>query len=198
MIHAETISGTITSEGWLIEAAHIPSPNFDERPENVKIDLIVIHNISLPPGEFGGHFIDQLFTNTLNPQEHPYFQTISTLRVSSHILIHRLGDVVQYVSFNKRAWHAGQSNYQGRERCNDFAIGIELEGTDDTPYTDAQYQQLALLIQLLWAHYPTLKPEHLTGHSDIAPGRKTDPGLAFDWPRLRQMLHDVHDNDNSV
>jgi AmpD protein len=174
--------------GLLRRAQFVPSPNFDARPAGMPLELIVIHGISLPPGEFGGPWIDRLFTNSLPPDEHPYFAQIASLRVSSHVLIRRDGAIVQYVPFHERAWHAGQSNYRGRERCNDFSIGIELEGTDTTAYEPAQYRVLAELILDLCDAYPTLSTERLAGHSDIAPGRKTDPGVAFDWPRLHALL----------
>ncbi len=164
------------------------SPHFDERPSGTAIDLIVVHGISLPPGEYGGPWIDRLFTGDLPAVGHPYFREIAGQRVSAHALIRRTGALVQYVPFGLRAWHAGASHYQGRSACNDFSIGIELEGTDDEPYTDAQYAQLAGLIGALLAAYPTLSRERIAGHSEIAPGRKTDPGPAFDWERLRGLL----------
>jgi len=174
--------------GTLSEAEFIASPNFDERPNPEDISLIVIHNISLPPGEFGGPWISDLFTNKLDPNYHPFFREIHEMEVSSHALIRRDGSIIQYVPFHKRAWHAGKSNYQGRERCNDFSIGIELEGSDHTPFEDSQYLQLNRLIKALWSTYDTLSSEALSGHSDIAPGRKTDPGPFFDWSRLRKLL----------
>lgn len=177
-----------TTTGLYTLARQCPSPNCDQRPEGCVPDLIVLHNITLPPYEFGGHWIDQLFTNQLDPQAHPFFATIQHLRVASHILIRREGEVVQYVPFHQRAFHAGVSRYQGRERCNDFSIGIEIEGTDFEPFTAAQYQVLErLLIDLVQA-YPTLSLEHITGHEHIAPGRKTDPGPYFDWQRLSKSL----------
>ncbi len=174
--------------GLLDQARQVRSPNYDQRPAGMLPELIVIHNISLPPGEFGGAAIDDLFTNQLDAAAHPYFASIADLRVSAHILIRRDGELVQYVPFGQRAWHAGQSAYAGRTRCNDFSIGIELEGTDDVPYADVQYQQLSALIGCLLGHYPSLSAEHIAGHVDIAPGRKTDPGESFDWQRLRQAL----------
>jgi AmpD protein len=174
--------------GLLPAAIYIPSPNSDDRPEGSVIELLIVHNISLPPGEFGGPWIDQLFTNQLPAAAHPYFATVADLRVSSHLLVRRGGEVVQYVPFHRRAWHAGVSSWQGRERCNDFAIGIELEGADDLPYESTQYAMLARVIAMLCRSYPGLSPERVVGHSDIAPGRKTDPGLAFDWPRLRSLV----------
>jgi AmpD protein len=178
-----------TGHGLLELARQVSSPNCDDRPPGVEPDLIVVHGISLPPGEFGGPWIDQLFTNQLPVAAHPYFATVADLRVSSHLLVRRGGEVVQYVPFHRRAWHAGVSSWQGRERCNDFAIGIELEGTDDLPYESTQYAMLARVIAMLCRSYPGLSPERVVGHSDIAPGRKTDPGLAFDWPRLRSLVH---------
>lgn len=174
--------------GLLLGARQLPSPNCDERPEGVEPDLIVVHGISLPPGEYGGPWIDDLFTNTLDPEVHPYFAGIYQLRVSSHLLIRRNGELVQYVPFHKRAWHAGVSQFDGRERCNDFSIGIELEGSDEEPYELAQYTKLAEVITLLERTYPALSRERLAGHSDIAPGRKTDPGAAFSWTRLFALL----------
>lgn len=176
-----------TSTGLLDGARQVPSPNCDARPGTAP-DLIVVHGISLPPGEYGGPWVDRLFTNSLPADAHPYFATVATLKVSSHMLVRRDGGVVQYVPFHLRAWHAGASSYCGRERCNDFSIGIELEGTDDTPYEPAQYRALSDAILALCAAYPSLSPQHVTGHSDIAPGRKTDPGPAFDWARLRALL----------
>ena len=177
-----------TERGLLELARQEPSPNCDDRPPGVEPDLIVVHGISLPPGEFGGPWIDQLFTNTLPPGGHPYFATVANLRVSSHLLIRRSGEVVQYVPFHRRAWHAGVSSWAGRERCNDFSIGIELEGADHSPYESAQYAMLARVIALLCCSYRPLSPDRVVGHSDIAPGRKSDPGPSFDWPRLRSLV----------
>jgi AmpD protein len=173
---------------WLKGVRHVSSPNCDDRPAGCEISLIVVHGISLPPGEYGGGWIDELFTNRLDPNAHPYFAEISHLRVSSHVLIRRDGELVQYVPFDKRAWHAGDSCYGTRKACNDFAIGIELEGQDDEPYEAIQYQRLAELVKLLRSRYPAIGEKDIVGHSDIAPGRKTDPGLAFDWNRLRTLL----------
>ena len=170
---------------WLTDITHTPSPNCDERADETDISLIVIHCISLPPQTFNTPYIEQLFTNQLNPEDHPYFKEIYQLKVSAHLVIGRDGSCVQYVPFNQRAWHAGVSNYQGRDRCNDSSIGIELEGTESIPYTDSQYEQLNTIIDLLLAHYPKLSKQHIVGHSDIAPGRKTDPGASFDWQRLK-------------
>jgi len=164
------------------EAAHVPSPNCDARPQGASIRLVVIHGISLPPGEFGGNGIVELFTNRLDPSAHPYYATIANLRVSSHFLVRRDGALLQFVACGLRAWHAGASCWQDSEGCNDFSIGIELEGTDDMPYEEAQYATLDALLQALRARYPI---EDVVGHSEIAPGRKTDPGLAFDWSRVR-------------
>jgi AmpD protein len=169
-------------------AAYIASPNRDARPPGVEADLIVVHGISLPPDEFGGPWIDRLFTNTLPAQEHPYFAEIATLRVSSHLVIRRDGALTQYVAFPERAWHAGVSCYEGRAACNDFSIGVELEGSDTIPYEERQYTALAAVVAALCAAYPRLSPTRLVRHSDIAPGRKTDPGPAFDWPRARRLV----------
>ena len=174
-------------KGWLVGVRHVPSPHHDSRPEDEVPSLLVVHNISLPPGQFGGPWIDALFTGTLDPDADPFFAEIVHLRVSAHCLIRRDGEIVQYVPFDKRAWHAGVSSYQGRERCNDFSIGIELEGTDTLAYTDAQYLQLAALTQLLITEYPAIA-DNMTGHCDIAPVRKTDPGPAFDWDRFRAQV----------
>lgn len=174
--------------GLLREARQVASPNHDERPAGSRPELIVLHGISLPPGEYGGPWIDALFTNTLDPDAHPYFAEIHQLRVSSHLLIRRDGEVVQYVPFHRRAWHAGASCYEGRERCNDFSIGIELEGSDEVPYEPVQYTVLARVIEALEQAYPALSRRRLAGHSDIAPGRKTDPGPAFAWERLYAEL----------
>lgn len=174
--------------GWLNRARRVPSPNCDERPAGTEIDVVVIHGISLPPGKFGGPFIDQLFTNSLEPQQDDYFAALAGLQVSAHVLIRRDGSLTQYVPFHLRAWHAGQSSFAGREACNDFSIGIEMEGTDDEPYTAEQYQALAVLLRLLMSTYAGIVPDRICGHSDIAPGRKTDPGPAFDWAYLHRLL----------
>lgn len=178
------------AEGKLSDVRYVASPHFNQRPAGEQPSLLVIHNISLPPGEFGGPWIDALFTGTLDPQAHPYFAGIAALRVSAHCLIRRDGEIVQYVPFGQRAWHAGVSCWQGREGCNDFSIGIELEGTDTLPYTDVQYQQLVAITRLLMQHYP-LQAANITGHSNIAPVRKTDPGPSFDWARYHQALADA-------
>lgn len=174
--------------GLLMDTLYVPSPNYDERPADEEINLVVIHGISMPPGDFGGPYIEQLFTNRLEPTQHPFFASIEGLKVSTHILIRRDGEVIQFVPFHRRAWHAGESCYQDRKRCNDFSIGIELEGTDTTPYTEEQYQQLADLIACLMRNYPSISPQRIIGHSDIAPQRKTDPGPAFMWAKLHHEL----------
>ena len=174
----------IIEQHRLTNAKQIPSPNYDDRPNPVDISLLVIHCISLPPGEFDNPYINQLFCNVLDPDAHPYFKEIHQITVSAHLLIKRDGSCIQYVPFNKRAWHAGKSSYQGKERCNDFSIGIELEGTESIPYTEAQYIQLAEVIDSLLKAYPNLSKQQITGHSDIAPGRKNDPGASFDWQRI--------------
>ena len=180
--------GVEVSTGLLMNARQVLSPHFDERPAGMAPELLVVHGISLPPGEFGGPWIDRLFTGTLPWDAHPYFKEIEGLRASAHALIRRDGQIVQYVPFTARAWHAGKSAWRDRNACNDFSIGIELEGSDDTPYTDAQYAALAGLIAALLETYPSLTRDAIAGHSDIAPGRKTDPGPAFDWPRFRALL----------
>lgn len=174
--------------GLLLGARQIASPNCDARPAGVEADLIVVHGISLPPGEFGGPWIDRLFTNSLPAEAHPYFAEVESMRVSSHLVVMRDGDVTQYVRFTERAWHAGKSVYRGREACNDFSIGVELEGTDTLPYESVQYEVLARVVAALCAAYPRLSAERIAGHSDIAPGRKTDPGPSFDWPLARTLI----------
>lgn len=177
---------TLDAAGVVEQARFIASPNFDQRPaEGCTIELLVVHNISLPPQQYGGNGIIELFTNQLDPDAHPYYREIHQLRVSSHFLIRRDGELIQFVPCSQRAWHAGQSTWNNRQRCNDFSIGIELEGSDFEAFTDAQYQQLHQLTQLLQQHYPL---QDIQGHSDIAPGRKTDPGPYFDWPRYRAAL----------
>lgn len=174
--------------GLLAGVRQVLSPHFDIRPKGVAPELIVVHGISLPAGQFGGPWIDHLFAGTLRADADPSFRDTATLRVSAHAVIRRDGSITQYVPFGMRAWHAGQSQYQGRSGCNDFSIGIELEGTDETPYENAQYLKLAALVRALLSSYPTLSAERIAGHSDIAPGRKTDPGPAFDWRRFRGIL----------
>lgn len=175
-------------DNWLNIAHKVPSPNFNRRPENTSINLLVIHNISLPPGEFGGGHVQQFFQNHLDANQHPYFATIASLQVSAHLFIERDGNVTQFVGFDQRAWHAGASSFDGVANCNDYSIGIELEGTDTLAYTDEQYTTLAKVTRQLLLTYPTLTPERITGHEQIAPGRKTDPGPAFDWPRFSTSL----------
>lgn len=170
---------------WLPVARRVPSPNFDERPEGESVRLVVIHAISLPPGEFGGPGIVHLLTNRLDPQAHPYFREIAGLRVSAHFLVRRDGELIQLVSCSRRAWHAGASNWRGRDNCNNFSIGIELEGCDQLPFEDAQYLALNRLLAELRRRYPIAA---VVGHSDIAPGRKTDPGPCFDWHRLHDAV----------
>jgi AmpD protein len=174
--------------GLAASLRQVLSPFRDSRPSNLSADLIIVHGISLPPGQFGGAEIDQLFTGSLDPGGHPFFRETSKLRVSAHAFIRRDGQIIQYVPFHERAWHAGDSQYQGRSGCNDFSIGIELEGTDAVPYEEAQYGALARLIRALLAVYPALARERIVGHCDVAPGRKTDPGPSFDWARLRALL----------
>lgn len=175
----------VTAEGVVVEARQVSSPNCDERPPGEAVTLVVLHSISLPPGEFGGSEIEGLFTNALDCGAHPYFARLKGLQVSAHFLVRRDGELIQFVPCSRRAWHAGRSAWRGRERCNDFSIGIELEGADGVPYTDAQYEALAALVPALGARYPI---GEIVGHSDVAPARKTDPGAAFDWPRLRKMI----------
>jgi N-acetyl-anhydromuramoyl-L-alanine amidase len=171
----------LDASGWLIGARHLPSPNCDARPAGTAIELVVLHNISLPPGQFDGNAVIDLFTNRLDWDAHPYYQGIRGLEVSAHFFIRRDGNLIQFVPCALRAWHAGASNWQGRERCNDFSIGIELEGSDDLPFTEAQYAALIPLLATLKTAYPI---QAVVGHSDIAPGRKTDPGPHFAWQRL--------------
>lgn len=177
-----------TATGLMTGARFLPSPHCDARPEGVTIDLLVIHGISLPPGEFGGPWIERLFLGTLPKDAHPFFAEIAHLKVASHLVIRRDGELLQFVPFQMRAWHAGVSSFQGREACNDFSIGVEIEGADRVPYTAAQYARLAAVTQALMDAYPDITPAHVVGHSDVAPGRKTDPGPAFDWARYRDIL----------
>lgn len=174
--------------GQLKEARQQVSLNCDDRPDETDIALIVIHGISLPPGEFANGYIDQFFCNQLNPNDHPYFKEIAKLNVSSHLLVKRDGEIVQYVPFQQRAWHAGISSYKGRDNCNDFSIGIEMEGADEIPYTDVQYQILSTVLLSLFKIYSRLNQHTIVAHSEISPGRKTDPGIAFDWIRLNTLL----------
>jgi AmpD protein len=174
-------------EGWLIESEHLVSPHFSERETNDEVSLLVIHNISLPAGQFGGHYITDLFLGCLDTSCHPTFNDLAGVRVSAHCLIQRNGHIIQYVSFNDKAWHAGWSEFNGRDKCNDFSIGIELEGTDEIPYTEEQYQQLICLTRCLQANFPAIM-DNIVGHCDIAPQRKTDPGQSFDWSYFKQKL----------
>lgn len=187
------------NDGLLSSATWLCSPNSNDRPAAIDIDTIVIHNISLPPNEFGAsdahglHYVKALFTNQLDWQAHPYFQTIEGAEVSAHLLIERDGTITQFVNFDERAWHAGQSSYLGRSNCNDYSIGVELEGSDFTPFTNEQYEALAEVVAALYQAYPKTQ-RHLTGHSDIAPGRKTDPGDYFEWVKLRNLVaHNLTD-----
>jgi AmpD protein len=175
----------VDAGGYVGAARRIPSPNCDDRPQDTPISLVVVHGISLPPGQFGGDGVERLFTNRLDPAAHPYFEGIAQLRVSSHFLVRRDGSLVQFVSCASRAWHAGESTWRGVPRCNDYSIGIEVEGTDAKPYEDAQYAELARLCRALARRYPIAD---IVGHCDIAPGRKSDPGPAFDWARLERLL----------
>ena len=177
-----------TGELWLPGIRHAPSPNSDARPVGATIDLLVIHNISLPPGEFGGGHIEALFLNRLDPLAHPYFADVAHLQVSAHILIRRTGEVIQFVALERRAWHAGKSAFCGRECCNDFSIGIELEGTDEIPFSEPQYAQLVDITWKIRRYFPLITDDHIVGHADIAPERKTDPGPAFDWPHYRGLM----------
>jgi AmpD protein len=177
-----------TATGLLTKAKYCLSPNYDARPDVDDIQGIVIHCISLPPEEFGEHYIEDLFLNQLDCSRHPYFQQLEGLKVSSHLLIRRDGEVIQFVPFHERAWHAGVSTWMGRDHCNDFTIGIELEGSDSQPYETVQYEMLADVVVALCASYPKIDVSRITGHEHIAPGRKTDPGPFFDWQRLRQLL----------
>jgi len=188
VIEAGQALPAVDAEGWLCGAERRPSLQCDARPADTVIDLLVIHNISLPPGEFGGPWIDDLFRGCLDPDAHAYFQGIAGVPVSAHLLIRRDGRCIQYVPFGERAWHAGASCFAGQERCNDFSIGVELEGTDDVPFELAQYQALAEVTRALMAAYPGIRPDRIAGHSDIASGRKTDPGPQFDWERYRDLL----------
>lgn len=175
-------------DGWINQARKAPSSNCGPRPPGCEPELLVIHNISLPPGRYGGDCIERFFTNCLDWDEHPYFEEIRDVEVSAHVLIQRDGQVLQFVSLAERAWHAGQSSYRGRDNCNDFSIGIELEGTDEDPYTDVQYAVLAAVTRACMNYFPAMEAGKIVGHCDIAPGRKTDPGGAFDWQRYRGDL----------
>ncbi|MCK0164755.1 1,6-anhydro-N-acetylmuramyl-L-alanine amidase AmpD [Marinobacter sp. S6332] len=200
-----SLSATVFSEdvsalrrtGRLSAARWCPSPNYGPRPYGASISLLVVHSISLPPGEFGGRYIEDFFTNNLNPAQHPYFETIADMRVSAHVLIRRDGSLTQFVSLLDRAWHAGRSCFQGIEECNDYSIGVELEGTDDIPYTPEQYRALAELSAVICVAWPDISNDRITGHCDIAPGRKTDPGPAFKWHYFRVALAEAKSGQHS-
>lgn len=198
--NSSSTSPMTIKDGLLSAAIWLASPNYNVRPEGLSIDAIVVHNISLPPNEFGAcdtngtHYVKALFTNQLDWDAHPYFQTIKGAEVSAHLFIERDGAITQFVNFNERAWHAGRSSYLGRPECNDYSIGIELEGSDFVSFTSAQYEKLADVIAAIYKAYPKTR-RHLTGHSNIAPGRKTDPGDYFEWARLRQLVADATKND---
>ena len=183
---------------WLPGLQQVPSPNADERPSGSEVDLLVVHNISLPPGEFGSGYIQDLFLNRLNPEDHPYFREIAHLEVSAHLLIERDGTTTQFVALDRRAWHAGPSSFCGRERCNDFSIGIELEGSDTSPFTATQYQRLASLSAQMRALFPRISTPRIVRHSDSAPGRKTDPGPDFDWDSFRGLLAATEANPGRI
>ncbi len=176
-----------TTTGFLDECTQCPSPNKDARPPKTSIDLIVVHSISLPPGEYGGDSIECFFQNKLDKNKHPYFEEIVEMQVSSHLLIKRTGEIIQFVPFHERAWHAGQSVYMGRDRCNDFSVGIELEGTDSDDFEEVQYRQLASLVNALRKIYPAIS-DNIAGHCDVSSGRKEDPGIGFDWQKLKNKL----------
>jgi len=189
---------TLRETGKIPFARWCPSPNFGPRPDGAAISLLVVHNISLPPGRFGGPEIENFFCNCLDHSAHPYFRTIEGIQVSAHLLIRRDGAVVQFVSLLDRAWHAGRSSFDGQEECNDFSIGIELEGADDVPYTSGQYHQLARVADLIMLAWPDITAGRIAGHSDIAPGRKSDPGPAFDWQHFRATLKQIRAARESV
>ncbi len=182
------IDHTVIVNGWLSDVEQIKSPHYSPRELDKPVSLLVVHNISLPPGKFGGRYISDLFLGCLSPDADPYFKDIYQLQVSAHCLIRRDGQIIQYVSFDDKAWHAGISSFEGQEKCNDFSIGIELEGTDSIPYTEHQYLQLVCLVKKLQEYYPLISHNHLVGHCDIAPGRKTDPGESFDWSYFKGLL----------
>lgn len=179
---------TTIKNGWLSVARQVPSPNFNKRPDGSIVDLLVIHNISLPPGEYGGSEVEDFFLNKLDTTAHPYFKKIEGVAVSAHFFIRRDGELVQFVSLDDRAWHAGESCFAEVNNCNDYSIGVELEGTDHEPYSEAQYQSLTSLTEALHQSYPAITAKRITGHEHIAPGRKTDPGPAFDWARYLSEL----------
>lgn len=190
MQESSSLAVTANQNHWLERVRCVESPNSDNRPDGASIELIVLHGISLPAGQFGGRFVEDLFINQLDITAHPSFSSLAGVRVSAHVFINRRGRITQFVPFDRRAWHAGVSQWRGRIRCNDFSIGIELEGTDDRPYTSSQYAVLARTIKTLFVRYPELGRDTVVGHSEIAPGRKTDPGALFDWKRLYASLID--------
>lgn len=195
---SDTDGKTLRETGHISFSRWCPSPNFGPRPDGAAISLLVVHNISLPPGQFGGPEIEDFFCNRLDHSAHPYFQTIAGIEVSAHLLVRRDGSLVQFVSLLDRAWHAGRSCFEGQEECNDFSIGIELEGTDDIPYTPEQYQRLAEVADLIMTAWPEITTDRITGHCDIAPGRKSDPGPAFDWQYFRAALQANRSSGRSV
>lgn len=186
----------LQADGWISGARLSPSPNFNRRPPGQGVSLLVIHNISLPPGRYGGSEVEDLFLNRLDCQAHPYFEGLTDVRVSSHLLIRRNGELVQFVSLHDRAWHAGRSSFEGQVECNDFSVGIELEGTDHDPFSDFQYECLVTVTRMLMASYPALTAERIVGHEHIAPERKTDPGPAFDWRRYLNRLCLLESEEN--
>lgn len=188
-------TGASSTDGWWPQARRVDSPNFGPRPAPAEISLLLIHNISLPPGRFDGDAVERFFTNTLDTTAHPYFEQISGLEVSAHFFIRRSGETLQFVSVLDRAWHAGRSCWQGQENCNDYSVGVELEGTDDLPYAEAQYATLLALLSFLRRYWPL---RAVAGHCHVAPGRKTDPGASFSWPRLRQAMPDLLFPDDVV
>ncbi len=190
MPDSSSLAVTADPKNWLDHTRRVESPNSDNRPDGASIELIVLHGISLPPGQFGGTFVEDLFINRLDITAHPTFTSVAGVRVSAHVFINRRGRITQFVALDRRAWHAGVSQWRGRPRCNDFSIGIELEGTDDRPYTSSQYAVLSRTIKTLFVRYPKLGRDTVVGHSEIAPGRKTDPGAFFDWKRLYSSLAD--------
>jgi len=177
-------------EGLLHPCRYECSPHFNERPSGISIDLVVLHNISLPPQQFGGHEVIDFFLGRLDYSAHPFYHTLRELKVSAHLFIRRTGEVIQFVPFHQRAWHAGISSYEGRENCNDFSIGIELEGSDDLPFEGNQYKALVPVLNLLMRTYPDITPQRIVGHSHVAPGRKTDPGPFFDWTYLQRLMRE--------
>ena len=190
MQQSVVVAVTADPRHWLDRVRRVQSPNADGRPDGASIELIVLHGISLPPGQFGGRFVEDLFINRLDIAAHPSFSSLANVRVSAHVFINRRGGITQFVPFDRRAWHAGTSQWRGRVRCNDFSIGIELEGTDDRPYTSAQYTALNRTLKALFVRYPELGRDTVVGHNEISPGRKTDPGASFDWKRLYSSLAD--------